>query len=249
MKIVISGSTRSGKSTLIKSLDPKALCVEEKTANLQTTTVAMDVGKYVINDFIFTLFGTPGFDRFSVIRQILMKGTDVLVFLFDGENDSHDENALNILKEVEATINLNNPRFYIIFAVNKIDLPDHRTADQINELIRSILSPEELATVQAVTYMKNESEIKIFEISAQENQYVDELLQVTLVLAIKKWKPILEKIAETDMTKDGLLAGFNLQPERLKDLLNELEMRKLVIINRADGSLEISDHGKSLFSS
>jgi small GTP-binding protein len=245
MKIVISGSTHSGKSSLIKALDSKALCVEEKTATLVTTTVAMDVGKYQLDDYIFTLFGTPGFDRFSVIRQILMKGTDVLVFLFDGEGDAHDDNALNILKEVQATIDIKNPRFYLIFAVNKIDLPNHRTADQINDLIHSMLSEEELKAVKAVTYMKDADAIQIYEISAQERQNIEELMKATLVLAIKKWKPILEKINKSKKTIEDVMKTLNLQAPQLKDLLNELGMRKLLKKN-TDESLELTPHGKDL---
>lgn len=243
MKFVVSGAHHSGKTSLLKFLDPKVLSVDEQTPSHEMTTVAMDVGKHIIDDFILTLFGTPGFERFEMIRKIIMKGTDVIIFLFDGTNTQQDDNAFKILNEIQSTLDPEKPKFRIVFAVNKCDLEMHRTAGDIHQLIVKALPKNVFEAFSRITVMENPTKIKIFEISAKSGQNVVSLMNAALSLTKQKWKPVLEQIRKSNKNIVTLGTELNLNQEQMKDLMNEVEMRKLVIINRATKTVEFTSLG------
>lgn len=246
MKFVVSGAHHSGKTSLLKFLDPKVLSVDEQTPTHEMTTVAMDVGKHIIDDFTLTLFGTPGFERFEMIRKIIMKGTDVIIFLFDGVNTQQDDNAFKILNEIQSTLDPNNPKFRIVFAVNKSDTQLHRSAADIHQLIVKTLSPSVFDAFSKITIMDNPKQIKIFEISAKTGQNVISLMNAALSLTKLKWKPLLEQIRKSNMSIAQVGTELKLTQEQVKDLMNELEMRKLVIINRATKTVEFTPLGNKI---
>lgn len=246
MKFVVSGSHHSGKTSLLKFLDPKVLSVDEQTPTHEMTTVAMDVGKCIIDDFIITLFGTPGFERFEMIRKIIMKGTDVILFLFDGASTQQDENTIKILNEIYATYDPVNPKFRIVFAVNKCDLQLHRSAADINKVLIKSLPKNIIDAFSNITVMENPTQIKIFEISAKTGQNVISFTNAAFILAKQKWKPVLEQIKKSNMNIGDVGTLLKLTPEHLKDLMNEVEMRKLVVINRTTKTVEFTSLGKKI---
>jgi small GTP-binding protein len=244
MKIVISGSHYSGKTTLLRAIDTKCLSVDEKISQNESTTVAMDVGKVELQGLPFTVFGTPGFQRFNVIRSIIMKGTDVLIFLFDGESNENDENAMSILKEIHDVSDKKDPRFYIVFCMNKMDVPNHRPVSEIQALLKKAMPEPGWSVLKRVTVMQDANNVKIFEISAKDNTNVPQLLSVVFELAITKWKPLLAEIKKTHYDMAELGKSLNINNDQLKDLVNELEMRKLIKADRTARKIEITSMGQ-----
>jgi uncharacterized protein len=81
-KIVVFGAFGAGKTTLIKTLDPKSSHVEAGCSG-GTTTVALDYGRVQANGIHIHIFGTPGQERFEFAREIIGRGMDGAILLVD----------------------------------------------------------------------------------------------------------------------------------------------------------------------
>ena len=123
MKIVVSGALQAGKSSYIKALDEKALNVEAKARDNKYYTVGMDLGCVKLNGFDVFLFGTPGLLRFNVMRDVLIKGTDGVIFIFDAVHPEKDEDAIIILNSIRKAVVEDTP---IVYLANKQDLAGAR---------------------------------------------------------------------------------------------------------------------------
>jgi uncharacterized protein len=82
LKIVVFGAFGSGKTTLIRTLDPASRHVEANCAG-GTTTVALDFGRLQLNGCQIHVYGTPGQERFEFAREIIAKGMDGAILLVD----------------------------------------------------------------------------------------------------------------------------------------------------------------------
>ena len=81
-KIVVFGAFGSGKTTLIRTLDPASKHIEASCAG-GTTTIALDFGHVVLDGCEVHLYGTPGQERFGFAREIIGKGMDGAILLVD----------------------------------------------------------------------------------------------------------------------------------------------------------------------
>lgn len=82
LKIVVFGSFHAGKSTFIQAIDPASRHIDAECGD-GTTTVALDYGKVMVNDFQVHLYGTPGQERFGFARNIIMQGMDAALLMVD----------------------------------------------------------------------------------------------------------------------------------------------------------------------
>jgi uncharacterized protein len=81
-KIVIFGAFGAGKTTFIRTIDPKSTHIEANCAG-GTTTVALDFGRVELDGRQLHVYGTPGQERFEFAREIIAKGMDGAVLLVD----------------------------------------------------------------------------------------------------------------------------------------------------------------------
>jgi len=81
-KIVVFGAFGAGKTTMIKTIDPKSTHIEANCAG-GTTTVALDCGRVELDGRQIHIYGTPGQERFEFAREIIGKGMDGAVLLVD----------------------------------------------------------------------------------------------------------------------------------------------------------------------
>ncbi|MGA2120873.1 MAG: GTP-binding protein [Methanoregula sp.] len=81
-KIVVFGAFGAGKTTMIKTIDPKSTHIEANCAG-GTTTVALDFGRVELDGRQIHIYGTPGQERFEFAREIIGKGMDGAVLLVD----------------------------------------------------------------------------------------------------------------------------------------------------------------------
>ncbi len=88
-KIVIFGAFGAGKTTLIRTIDPKSTHIEANCAG-GTTTVALDFGRVELDGRQIHVYGTPGQERFEFAREIIAKGMDGAVLLVDASSPPDD---------------------------------------------------------------------------------------------------------------------------------------------------------------
>jgi len=88
VKLVFWGPVGAGKTTIVKTLsETPVLETDEFTKESigkTTTTVALDFGTLELEGFKVHLFGTPGQERFSFLREILMKGASAFILMIAG---------------------------------------------------------------------------------------------------------------------------------------------------------------------
>ncbi|OPY28247.1 MAG: elongation factor G [Methanocella sp. PtaU1.Bin125] len=72
-KVVVFGSYHSGKTSLIRAIDPRARLTEAPEKD-GTTTVALDLGVREHRGMRIFFYGTPGQERFGVARDVIAFG-------------------------------------------------------------------------------------------------------------------------------------------------------------------------------
>ncbi len=94
VKIVVTGPFSAGKTGLIRTisevaeLSTKQDITDDTPSRRAATTMAMDVGRIILNfDLVLSLVGTPGQERFDVIRGILGERMLGDILLMDGSRD------------------------------------------------------------------------------------------------------------------------------------------------------------------
>lgn len=242
MKIVVAGTQGSGKTAFIKALDSKAMCVEEpmnkKNSAQDKTTVAMDIGAIKIDDIPITLFGTPGFARFSTMRTILFKGADAMLFFMDGANTEQDKDLSYIFKEILSEFIESKRGIPIIIVSTKMDIKNARRASDVAFVAKEVLSVSEFAPI-----LKN-VDSRVFEISSHAKTNLQELMKYVLEKIAQKWKPILQIAIKYQANVSELQKHLNLDQDTFRDFLNDLEIRKLITLDRKNLTFSISSLGQ-----
>lgn len=208
MKILVTGSYHSGKSSMIRSLTKgKSISIDKKD-----TTVALDYGIADIEDLKIHLFGTPGLKHFKILRQVLSKGADGVLFLVDSQDKNSDDEARAIWQEVQEFL----PGVPITVAANKQDLPNARKAAKIRKDLG--LS----------------SDIPIIPTVAKTGQNAENALRVLLLVTVQKELNLLRIMKRHDGEVKGihsLMKDLNIEMRTLRHHLNWLELRGYVEVD------------------
>ncbi|MBS7249162.1 MAG: GTP-binding protein [Candidatus Freyarchaeota archaeon] len=208
MKILVTGSYHSGKSTIIRSLTKgKSISIDKKD-----TTVALDYGIADIENLQIHLFGTPGLKHFKILRQVLSKGADGVLFLVDSQDKNSDGEAKGIWREVEEFL----PGVPITVAANKQDLPGARKAAQIREDLNI------------------PSDIHIIPTVAKTGHNAENALRVLLLVTVQKELNLLKIMNKYDGEVKGiqsLMEDLNMDIRDLRRHLNWLELRGYVEVD------------------
>ncbi|MFX1345766.1 MAG: GTP-binding protein [Promethearchaeota archaeon] len=225
MKIVVSGPLQSGKSSYIKALDQNAMNVEAKGKDDKFYTVGMDLGSVKLNGFDCYLFGTPGLLRFSIMRSIVTQGSDGIIFIFDSIAPEKDDSAIMILNSVRKLLPSNIP---VVFLANKQDVEGAR-------------SPE---VIRQQNYLPENS--KIFPTSTKTGLNVKESITHLVNVIYDEYSSLLQilKTYETDI--QGL--GEELKKDRaeMRDLLNNLEIKRFIAVDRVKKTYKVRSGLKHL---
>ena len=225
MKITVSGPTQSGKSSFIKYFDDKALNVEAKARDNKYYTVGMDLGSVKLNGFDVFLFGTPGLLRFNVMRDVVARGADGLVFLFDAAHPEKDEDAIVILNSLRKTIGLDTP---IVYLANKQDVAGARH----NEIVRS------------QNYLKDDA--MIFPTSTRTGENLGEALRYLVNLIFDNYSSLLTVLRNYETDIEGLAEKLSKNPVEMRDLLNNLEIKRFIEVDRLNRSYKVKQGLKLL---
>jgi hypothetical protein len=125
VKILVTGPYRAGKSSLINTMSSG----NSFNIDRRGTTVCMDYGYVDVDGVKLHLFGTPGQERFTVIRQILAEGMRILVMVVDSTKPESIIQAKKIFQELSPE---NVP---CIVAANKQDRPEAMSPAEVQKIM------------------------------------------------------------------------------------------------------------------
>ena len=216
MKILVTGEYHAGKSTFVRTACSKS---ENPAINIDRgtddkTTVAMDFGIVNLKGLRLSLFGTPGLARFDIIRRIVSKGADVVVFLIDSADELMDYRVKYLYEEI--TSYLSPKKVPYVFAANKQDLSNARSSEKLKKFF---------------TFIGDEP---IYPISAKDYEDVQRVLLKVIVKLVDKVWPILQTIHEyhgkvkgVELVSKGLEKGAY----ETRAYLRWLERRRLIDVD------------------
>ena len=225
MKITVSGPTQSGKSSFIKFFDEKALNVEAKARDNKYYTVGMDLGSVKLNGFDVFLFGTPGLLRFNVMRDVVVRGTDGLIFIFDAAHPEKDEDAIIILNSLRKAIGPDTP---IVYLANKQDVAGARHT----EVLRS------------QNYLRDDA--VIFPTSTRTGENLEEALKYLVNQIFDHYSSLLTVLRSYETNVEGLQEKLGKNPVEMRDFLNNLEIKRFIEIDRIKKTYKVKQGLKLL---
>jgi len=225
MKITVSGPTQSGKSSFIKHFDEKALNVEAKARDNKYYTVGMDLGSVKLNGFDVFLFGTPGLLRFNVMRDVVVRGTDGLIFIFDAAHPEKDEDAIIILNSLRKAIGPDTP---IVYLANKQDVAGARHTE----------------VVRSQNYLRDDA--VIFPTSTRTGNNLKDALKFLVNQIFDNYSSLLTMLRSYESDIDGLQEKLNKNPVEMRDLLNNLEIKRFIEVDRINRTYKVKQGLKLL---
>ncbi|TFG06918.1 MAG: GTP-binding protein [Promethearchaeota archaeon] len=211
MKIVVTGAVQSGKSSYINFFDKEALNVQVKGQNNLSYTVAMDLGFVKINGFEVYLFGTPGLLRFRVMSEVVCRGADGFIFMFDAADPDKDGDAISILNIIRKSSNHDIP---IVFLANKQDLENARSP----EIIKAQNSLPEDST--------------FFSTSNKTGLNIEKSLRFVVNEIFDKHEELIQVLMNYENDIKGLAERLKKNKEQMKDFLNTMELKRFIEIDR-----------------
>ncbi|MFX0180569.1 MAG: ATP/GTP-binding protein [Candidatus Hodarchaeota archaeon] len=225
MKIVVSGPLQCGKSSFIKYFDENALNIEAKARDNKLYTVGMDLGSLTLNGFDVFLFGTPGLLRFNVMRDVVLRGTDGVIFIFDAAHPEKDEDGIIILNSIRKAISQDIP---IIFLANKQDIAGARHAE----------------VVRAQNYLPED--IVIFPTSTRTGENLDDVLKQLVNQIYENYSSLIEVLRKYENDIEGLTEKLEKNSIEMRDLLNNLEIKRFIEIDRVKRTYKVKEGLKLL---
>lgn len=214
----MSGPLQSGKSSYIKALDPNALNVEAKGKDEKFYTVGMDLGSIRLNGFDCYLFGTPGLLRFSIMRRIVSTGSDGLIFIFDAAAPEKDDSAIVILNSIRKILPPNIPT---VFIANKQDIDDARPPD----------------VIRSQNYLHKDH--KIFPTSTKTGLNIKESITYLVNHIYEEYSSLLKTLRGYENDIEGLAQELKKDKIQMRDLLNNLEIKRFVELDRINKTYKV----------
>ena len=204
MKILVYGPYNSGKSTTVQKIcKGSAISID-----YGGTTVALDHCKTNIYGVEIFLFGTPGLQRFEVIRKILSKGADGILFVVDSVNVASFEEAEKMLKEVYDIL----PGVPIVLCANKQDIIGAKKPQEIADIVLG----------------KNKKTISVIGTSAKTGLKIEHVLGLIVLNAIKLYWDILIAVKKSNGILPEIAKNMQLPEKEVHSQLQYASWRRLV---------------------
>jgi len=218
MKVLVTGEYHAGKSTFVRTAcsrsENPAINIDRIVSKDDSTTVAMDFGVVDLKGLRLSLFGTPGLARFDIIRRIVSKGADAVVFLIDAADPLMDYRIRYLYEEIIGY--LPPERVPYIFVANKQDLPNARQIEEIKNFFKFI------------------GDEPIYPISAFDYDDVERVLLKVIVKLVDKVWPVLQTLYQYhDKVKGVELVAKALKKNtyEARAYLRWLERRRLIEVD------------------
>ncbi|MFX1538780.1 MAG: GTP-binding protein [Promethearchaeota archaeon] len=205
MKIVLLGPYNSGKSTVVQNIcGGSAISID-----YGGTTVALDHCRTQIYGVEVFLFGTPGLQRFEIIRKILSKGADGILFVVDSVNIASFEEAEKLLREVYEIL----PGVPIVLCANKQDIKGAKLPQQVADAVLG----------------KNKESISVIGTSAKTGDNIERALGLIVLNAIKQYFNILLAVKKSDGELKNIAQYIEEDEEKVFSQLQFATWRRLII--------------------
>jgi signal recognition particle receptor subunit beta len=185
----------------------------------------MDLGIVKLNGFEVFLFGTPGLLRFKVMRDVIVQGTDGIIFLFDAAHPEKDEDGIIILNSVRKALFPETP---IVYLANKQDIAGAR-------------HPE---VVRSQNYLVQDA--VIFATSTRTGENLDEALKYIVNQIYDNYSSLLKILRNYETDIEGLAEKLNKDKLQMRDLLNNLEIKRFIEIDRSKKIYKVREGMKLL---
>ncbi len=223
IKILITGSYNAGKTTLVKTLSKgKSMHIDRRG-----TTIALDHGIVQISGIKFFLFGTPGLKRFKILRRILSKGADGVLFVVDSNEPEKDDDAKKIWDEIQLLL----PDVPIVIAANKQDLPTTRP-------------PKEVLRALGL-----DQRIPVFPTSALEDQGLKEVLEALLkriAASLENSLKVIKIHGEKEESISKIASSLNKNFVETRHFLRLLEWRGLITADWKKQKISLTPEAENL---
>lgn len=218
------GALQSGKSSYIKYLNKNALNVQVKGQDNKFYTVGMDLAQLKLNGFDIFLFGCPGLLRFKVMREVVASGADGYMFIFDAAHPETDNDAismLNLIRKADVPI---------VYLANKQDIKDARAPEVIKKQNNL---PENCI---------------IFPTSTKTGLNIKDSIKYLVNEIYKNYKETLSLILNYENDIKGLADKLKKDKSQMRDFLNNLEVRRLIEVDRVAKTFKVKKGLKNLSS-
>lgn len=218
------GALQSGKSSYIKYLNKDALNVQVKGQDNKFYTVGMDLAQLKLNGFDIFLFGCPGLLRFKVMREVVASGADGYMFIFDAAHPETDNDAismLNLIRKADVPI---------VYLANKQDIKDARAPEVIKKQNNL---PENCI---------------IFPTSTKTGLNIKDSIKYLVNEIYKNYKETLSLILNYENDIKGLADKLKKDKSQIRDFLNNLEVRRLIEVDRVAKTFKVKKGLKNLSS-
>ncbi len=205
MKIVLLGPYNSGKSTTVQSIcGGSAISID-----YGGTTVALDHCRTQIYGVEIFLFGTPGLQRFEIIRKVLSKGADGILFVVDSVNVASFEEAEKLLVEVNDIL----PGVPIVLCANKQDILGAKNPQEVADAVLG----------------KNQDKISVIGTSAKTGEKIEHALGLIVLNAIKQYYDILLAVKKSNGELAEIAKNIQDSEEKVYSQLQFASWRRLII--------------------
>ena len=151
-KFVLAGPVGAGKSTALRTLSDIAPVSTEMPlsdgpmGDKTTTTVALDFATILLDDGTpLQLFGLPGQEHFSHMRDIVMRGALGTLVLLRGDDPdiaAHCAHWVRIVADIDADMPL-------AIGITRTDLAPHFRMDTVRRAIAGRMPPVPVMTIDA----------------------------------------------------------------------------------------------------
>jgi small GTP-binding protein len=207
VKIVVFGPFNGGKSTFVRKLCASGSVHIDK----QGTTVALDHGMKTHFGIPVSLFGTPGLERFEVLRKILSRGADGAIMILDSVNPGSFEEAKSLFEQVFKYLPEGTP---ILLCANKQD-------------VEGAVNPERL---MGLLDIKESEVISIVGISALQGENLDRALGIMVLSVLSRYKKRLATVHEHGLKGLPKIAEqWNVEEDEARQFLQWLSWRQLIL--------------------
>jgi len=178
----------------------------------------MDLGSIKLNGFDCSLFGTPGLLRFSVMRKIVTSGSDGIIFIFDSVHPEKDDSAIVILNSVRKLLPANTP---VVFLANKQDVEGARTPEVIRQQ----------------NYLPDNC--KIFPTSTTTGLNIKESMTHLVNIIYEEYSSLIQVLRTHETDIPGLAEELKKDRVEIRDLLNNLEIKRFIEIDRLNKTYKV----------
>ena len=190
--------------------------VQVKGRDNKNYTVGMDLASIIVDNFNVSIFGCPGLMRFKVMRDVISKGADGFIFVFDAAHPETDKDANIILDSIR------DKDVSIVYLANKQDLKkEARTPDEIKK------------------QNNLPKDCKIYPTSTKTGLNVKESIKYLVNEIYENHKETIKLLLNYEKDIRGLAIKLKMGRAAMRDFLYNLELKRFIQIDRINRTYKV----------